>query len=254
MLSAKRQSDGKIVTAYLESKSNAPFVCLECNQEVILKTGKVRLNHFGHANPLTCKFAEGESETHRRCKMEIYEALQKQPNVRDVALERCIGNVRADVSAYINGIPVAIEVQISSLSLESIMHRTIEYFRSGFYVLWLLQWTPKLDRPRYNPQIWEKWIHAAYFGHVYYWIEGLQVVSYRFEPSFRTVRKNTWYSRRLGNKNTRGGYTLRSKRYRTTVRGNILNLATDFSPKERFWWGGNGLKVPDAKLFMEKRP
>jgi competence protein CoiA len=183
MLSARRKSDGQTVTAYFESKRNAPFVCLDCNEEVILKVGKHRINHFAHANPIACKFAEGESEAHRLCKMEIYEALLRAPGVCDAALERPLGIVRPDVSAYFNGVPVAIEVQISSLSVETIMRRTIEYHRKGIYVLWLLQWTPGLDGDRYTPRLWEKWVHAAYFGRVYYWISGLSVACYRFEPS-----------------------------------------------------------------------
>jgi len=178
MLSASRKSDGQTVTAYLESKANGPFVCLQCREEVILKTGRHRTNHFAHANPIACKFLTGESEIHRRCKMEIFEALQKEPRVCNVALERALGEVRPDVSAYINGVPVAIEVQISSLSVETIMQRTIDYFRKGIYVLWLLQWTPELDAKRYTPRLWEKWIHACYFGRVYYWIEGLKIVSW----------------------------------------------------------------------------
>jgi competence protein CoiA len=251
VLSAKRKSDGQIVTAYMESKSNAPFVCLECGEEVILKTGWLRVNHFAHANPLACEFAIGESEIHRRCKIEIFKALQIEPGVRNLALERPLGIVRPDVSAYINGVPVAIEVQISSLSLETIQQRTIEYARKGIYVLWLLQWTPALDAKRYTPQLWEKWIHAAYFGRVYYWIEGLTVVSYRFEPNFKTILKKSWYSGD-GEKMIGGGYSRRSKRYRTAVRGGIFNLGIDFVPRKRFWWEGNGIKVPDAKIFMER--
>jgi len=57
------------------------------------------------------------------------------------------------VSAYINGVPVAIEVQISSLSLETILQRTIAYARKGIYILWLLQWTPTLDSVRYVPRL-----------------------------------------------------------------------------------------------------
>ena len=133
MLSAKRKSDGKIVTAYFESKRNAPFVCLQCNEEVILKTGRLRVDHFAHANPMACKFATGESDTHRHCKMEIFEALKKEPAVRNVALECSLGESRPDICADINGTPVAIEVQISSLSLETIMRRTIEYARKGIY-------------------------------------------------------------------------------------------------------------------------
>ena len=166
-------------------------------------------------------------------------------------MERPLGTNHPDVSAYINGVPVAIEVQISSLSLETITRRTIEYARKGIYVLWLLQWTPELNSPRYTPQIWEKWIHAAYFGRVYYWLEGLKVASYHFDPHFKSVPKKSWYSAD-GKKMTGGGYSQRSKRHRTAVAGETFNLVTDFAPKQRYWWTGNGLTVPDAKLFMEK--
>ena len=245
MLTARRKSDGQTVHAYDESKRNGPFACLICGDPVILKAGRNRQNHFAHENPIACKFAEGETDEHRRCKLEIYEALRKTPGVTKVALERPLGEVRPDVSAYIRGVPVAIEVQLSSLSVETIMRRTIDYFRKGIYVLWLLQWTPKLDRPRYTPRIWERWIHAAYFGHVYYWIEELTVVSYHFEASFQTVPKRSWYG-------SGGGYSRRSKQHRRAVRGRTFNLATDFGPRRREWWEGNGVKVPDACLFMER--
>jgi competence protein CoiA len=251
MLSAKRKSDGQIVTAYFSSKIHGPFLCQQCNEEVILKTGRNRVDHFAHANPIACKFAEGESELHRRCKMEIFEALKCWPGVRKVELERPIGLNRADVSAEIRGTPVAIEVQISSLPIETILERTIEYGRNGVYVLWLLQWTPKLDTARYAPRPWEKWIHACYFGRVYYWLEALSVLSYHFDPAFRTVPRASWYSEG-GKKRTGGGYSSRLKRHRTPVRGATLNLVEDFMPQRRYWWEGNGMKVPDARLFIDK--
>jgi competence protein CoiA len=79
--------------------------------------------------------------------------------------------------------------------------------KKGIYVLWLLQWKPELDGGRYAPRLWEKWIHAAYFGRVYYWIQGLDVVSYTFEPSLKSIPKTTWYSKK-GEKMTGGGYIL----------------------------------------------
>jgi competence protein CoiA len=250
MLCAKRQSDGQSVTAYLSKKTDGPFLCLECGDAVILKTGRNTVSHFAHLS-LTCRFAAGESEAHRYCKLEIYELLLRTPGVTDAALERPLGSNRPDVSAYIHGVPVAIEVQISSLSLETIMRRTIDYHQKGIYVLWLLQWKPELDSGLYTPQLWEKWIHAAYFGRVYYWKQGLEIVSYTFEPSLRSVPKKTWYARD-GQKMTGGGYTRRLKRSRTSVRGATLNLAKDFAPKERLWWEGNGVKVPDAKIYMQR--
>jgi competence protein CoiA len=251
MLSARRQSDGQTVLAYFESKANAPFYCLECGDSVVLKTGRNRVAHFAHESPLANHYAENESDEHRLCKMEIHEELLRERRAQNVAMERPLGTVRPDVSAYINDVPVAIEVQISNLSLETIQARTIEYHRKGIYVLWLLQWTPELDSPRYSPRLWEKWIHACYFGRVYYWVGGLDVVSYSFEPSLKSVPKTSWYSK-AGEKMTGGGFTRRLKRHRTAVRGPRLNLVKDFIPKQRYWWEGNGLKVPDAKLFMQR--
>jgi competence protein CoiA len=249
MLSARRKVDGQTVLAYDERKENGPFCCLECGDPVILKTGRNRINHFAHEFPLARHYAENESDDHRRCKLEIYQALLRHPNATHVALERQLGEVRPDVSARINGVPVAIEVQISNLSVETIRQRTIEYFRKGIAVLWLLQWTPDLDAPRYTPRDWEKWVHACYFGRVYYWLKELDVVAYHFEASLKSVPKRTWHDRR-GRMHTAGGYTKHLKRTRSTVRGETFNLATDFAPQQRYWWEGNGVKVPDAKLFM----
>src|SRR5258708_32473872 len=120
-------------------------------------------------------------------------------------------------SSGIRGVPVAIEVQMSSLSLDTILRRTIEYFRKDIYVLWLLQWSPELDLPRYTPRLWEKWIHAAYFGHVYYWMAGLTVADYRFEPTLKSVPKTTWFSKG-GKRMSGGGYTNRLSRYRQGIR------------------------------------
>jgi hypothetical protein len=94
MLCAKRKLTGEIVTAYLSSKSHGPFVCPDCRDEVILKSGRRSVNHFAHVNPLACRYADNESEEHRRCKSEIFQALQKEPHVRNVALERPLGNNR----------------------------------------------------------------------------------------------------------------------------------------------------------------
>jgi competence protein CoiA len=250
MISAKRKSDGAIVEAYFSQKTHGPFSCRDCGDEVILKSGRNRVNHFAHVNPIACKFALGESDTHRQCKIEIFRALQKEPNVTELALELPLGLVRPDVSAKINGVPVAIEVQISSLSNETIQQRTIEYARLGIYVLWLLQWTPKLDERRYTPRQWEKWIHASYYGRVYYWLQGATVVPYNFEPYYKTVPKTSWYAEG-GKKMTAGGYSKRLKSYRTPVRGKPLNIAKDFIPKDRDWWEGNGVVVPFGKIYVE---
>jgi competence protein CoiA len=252
MLCATRKSDGQPALAFSESKLNAPFLCPECRAEVVLRAGTVRVSHFAHKPPITCSYGGGETEAHRRCKMEIYQALLRQPGVTKVALERPLGSVRPDISAYINGVPVAIEVQISTLSQEAIIHRTQEYERKGIYVLWLPQWSPYLDGQRYSPRLWEKWVHAAYFGQVYYWIEELTVASYHFDQHHLHVPETSWYSER-GQEMSAGGYSRKSKRWREPLRLETLNLGTDFVPRTREYWKGGKIEVPVAKLYVGRR-
>ncbi|MGO8677885.1 MAG: competence protein CoiA [Limisphaerales bacterium] len=251
MLCARRKSDNRSVIAKWESRANAPFACPECGGEVVLRQGTARMNHFAHKSPISCHYAGGETSDHRRCKLEIYEALLRRPGVTDVRLERSLGSARPDVSANFNGVPVAIEVQISTLSQETILRRTKEYERKGIYVLWLLQWTPYLDGSRYSPRLWEKWVHAAYFGRVYYWVKGLTVAAYSFDPYFSQVPPASWYSDE-GEQMSARGYNRKSKRYRTPVRRRTLNLASDFVPRQREWWKGGNLTIPFAKLFIDR--
>lgn len=248
MLCATRQSDGQFVLASNESAANAPFSCPHCNDPVLLRIGNSRPSHFAHVNPLACLYAVNESDTHHSCKLEIFEALQREPGVQNVVMERPLGTVRPDVSAFIRNVPVAIEIQISSLSKDEIVRRTREYFRKGIHVLWLLLWTPELDEPKYSPSNWERWIHAAYFGQVFYWTHGLSVTSYRFEPSLKTVPQRSWYSAD-GQKYTAGGYSRRSIRHRVAIRGRRLRLTSDFLPLRRQMWEGGDIMVPDALLF-----
>ena len=93
MLCAKQKSTGETVSAYLASKTNAPFFCPVCGDEVILKIGATKVNYFAHKNPLICRYDANESAEHRQCKFEIYEALLRQANVEKAAnyhlFQRC---------------------------------------------------------------------------------------------------------------------------------------------------------------------
>jgi competence protein CoiA len=242
MLRALRKSSGQKTFAFSESKENGPFRCPECTREVVLRSGTVRMKHFAHKTPIVCAYGRGESDSHRRCKTEIYEALLREPGVTNIALERRMGTNRPDVSAYINGVPVAIEVQLSALSLETIIYRTKEYARKGIYVLWLPQWKSSLGSARYSPRLWEKWVHAAYFGQVYYWLGELQVARYRFHPCLKRTG-----APRSGNPAT--DFRFHSRRYRTPKRDGTFNLVR-FLPKERAAWESKRFKIPAAKLFM----
>ncbi|MFA6545683.1 MAG: competence protein CoiA family protein [Limisphaerales bacterium] len=253
MLCGKRISDDSTVIAYDEEKANGPFACPECDDEVVLHKGRLKVHHFAHKPPTTCSHGKGETEIHRQCKVAIYEGLLAQPHVTKAKLERDLTSVRPDISARIGDFHVAIEVQISALPAETVIHRTVEYATKGIYLLWLAQWTPELDSDTYRPRALERWLHAAYFGRVYYWQSGLTVVPYHFESVQKLKEVREWYEPG-GIHQSVGGYSYRLKSIKKPIRGKPLNLATDFIGVKRQEWETKSMSVPTCLLFQDKFP
>lgn len=241
MLTARRESDGQKVAAWEAKREERPFVCHCCGSVVTLRQGEVISAHFAHQPPVMCEYGTGESEAHRLCKIALYEHLSRCPDVTKCEMERNLGTVRPDVSAYIRGVPVAIEVQLSNLSLSKIAHRTAEYARKGIYLLWLPVYTPELKRELYNPRPWERWLHAAYFGRVYYWLEELKIQPVHFRDFYANRRGRTRDYQKLA-------------RSKVPLHGRTLTLDADFTPARREAWSGNSLSIPEAKLLTDTQP
>ena len=241
MLTAARQACGQKVAAWEVERSDGPFLCFCCEQVVMLRKGEIKAPHFAHMPPVTCEYGSGESEAHRRCKIALYESLSFHPRVRKCEMERNLGTVRPDVSAYINDVPVAIEVQVSNLSLTKIQYRTSEYARKGIYVLWLPIFTSDLKQELYAPKPWEQWLHAAYFGRVYYWIEEARILPIHFRDYYANVRGRTRDYQKLA-------------RRKVPIDGKAVVLTDDFSPSERKTWSGQHISIPPAKLFIDSQP
>ena len=252
MLRALRKQDGEIVEAWGERATSGRFTCPSCGEEVVLRQSKRRLDYFAH-RPSVCVNGVGESAAHLQCKAELFLHLTKSNGVSKVQLERHLVDVRADVCAEIKGAPVAIEVQISNLSMAEISRRTVEYERRGIYVLWLAQWTPKLDSGRYTPKPWERWLHAAYFGRVYYWLEGTTIAPYHFEPAHVVVKGRRFIDKR-GREKVSRSYSRRSVRWTRPLRGPTLDLLSDFRSRSRDWWKGGEIEVPPSKLYCDFHP
>jgi competence protein CoiA len=251
MLSAIRTRDDVQVVAADVERNEQPFRCPECGTDVILKKGRVRIHHFSHTPPVSCEYGQGESEEHRRAKTEIFEVLRARSDVEKCKLERSLGDVRPDVSARIRGVPVAIEVQISTLSLEQIVRRTIAYARLRIAILWITPFSGALYDERYSPKIWEKWMHAAYFGRVYYWASGDEVIPVHYDPYMLYREESSWYE--SGIEVGFGGYEYRSKRYRTPRMGQRVAIGTNFFLRERPRWTSNEYVVPAARLYMDQQ-
>jgi competence protein CoiA len=241
MLTAIRESDGQKVGAWEASKGERPFVCFCCQRVVTLRQGSVLAPHFAHRPPVTCEYGAGESEAHRRCKIAIYETLSADPRVTKCELERNLGTVRPDVSAYIDGVPVAIEVQLSTLPLARIAYRTTEYRRRGIHVLWLPLHQRALDAELYAPHPWESWLHALYAGRVYYWLEGATVLPLHFRDYLITLRGRTRDYQQLS-------------RRKVPLSGPPLNLVEHFRPLERGATTNNHFNTPAAKIMVDTSP
>lgn len=241
MLTAAREESGLKVAAWEVERADGPFRCFCCRQVVTLRKGEIKAPHFAHQPPVTCEYGVGESEAHRRCKIALFENLSADPRVSKCEMERDLGTVRPDVSAYISGVPVAIEVQLSNLPLQRIQLRTAEYARKGIYVLWLPLYNRELKEELYAPRPWEEWLHAAYFGRVYYWLEGLRVRPVHFRDYYRQVRGRTRDYEQLA-------------RRKVPIDGEDALITEDFRPVKRGAWSRRGVSIPPARLFIDAQP
>ena len=156
-------------------------------------------------------------------------------------MERDLGTVRPDVSAYINDVPVAIEVQLSNLSLTRIQYRTAEYARKGIYVLWLPVQMTAFKRELYLPSPWERWLHVAYFGRVYFWLEDVRILPVHFRDYRASVKGRTRDYQKLSRK-------------KIPIKGNVVTLTDNFRPVSRQAWSGGRISIPPAKLFVDSQP
>jgi competence protein CoiA len=249
MLSAMKGTDQVLATHV--SKSDGPFACPMCMCEVLVKKGRVKIHHFAHIPPTTCSYGQGESEEHRRAKLEIFEALSRNPKVFKLKLERPLMNVRPDISFYFNGVPIAIEVQISVLPLETIIRRTVAYEQKGIYLLWVSPYSSEIEEgERYSPRQWEKYIHAMYFGKVYYWVSGDGLLPVKFAEYRLYVRESSWWEGEGHDASevSVGGYYRYSKRYRTPQFLDPVTI-TSLLPKVRKAYHSKYLDIPAAKLW-----
>lgn len=76
-----------------------------------------------------------ESLVHADIKNDLYWLFLSQEIF--VETEKTLGRNRTDVSVEVQGFPLAIEVQRSYISANSILHRMGEHTKKGYHTLWL---------------------------------------------------------------------------------------------------------------------
>lgn len=141
MLSAIRNFDKKKVIAEYEEKDAGGYVCETCGGAMSIIKSLPKVDHFRHYVRGNCK-SEPESLLHMTTKLKIFEYLKRshKRSIRIIEVEHRIGSeLRPDIYLEtILGTRIAIEVQVSPLTIEKLYHRTSLYREQNIYVLWVL--------------------------------------------------------------------------------------------------------------------
>lgn len=220
------------------------FFCPECGEKLILKKGVYKVHHFSHFPTSFCEYGRGETIYHLMTKQKIYDILKKDPLVTYVDVEVRLEYCRADILFIKNNKKIAIEVQLSNISIEEISSRTYNYMRMGIAVLWLRSIYPLYcNSNEYLPPPLEKYIHCLYFGRVYYWLNDGDLIKAGHFEQRSEVKENDWL-----------GWNTRVYFKRKVVRfGSELSLLKDFNIKFRQGWEGGSLSIPKGVLYMDEK-
>jgi competence protein CoiA len=248
--------------AFEAEKSEKPFSCPFCMENVILKKGKVREHHFAHEPNSNCEYGKGESQLHYRVKREIYLALKDHPNCQKCEIERVLKGVRPDISLVINSYYVAIEVQKSQISIEEINNRLTCYSNLGIYLLWVFpDGGPKPffhegeEEEICRIKNWEQHIQNLQNDRVYFWQSGAFVTPYHLGSFYTYKEESEWYGE-YGELQTAGGDWEEKKSYKKPIEypSSKLHIAEDFIPRIRRSSKKEKNKIPDnSKIWIDQK-
>ena len=127
-------------------KRISTFQCLQCKEEVILKSGPLKIPHFAHKRKSECahSFSEGESEDHLNGKLQLHTFFLQHHSKPQ--LEPFIPKIkqRPDILVHDNHSQVAIEYQCSPILPAVIESRNTGYKQQQIEPLWILR-TPSIS-------------------------------------------------------------------------------------------------------------
>lgn len=256
--------------AWEVERSDGPFRCPNpaCGAAVVLKKGVVRTHHFAHLPPACALGGGGEGEVHMFAKRSIYDALKAHPDALNCALERYLGEVRPDISLRIRGVPVAVEIQKSTISIDLIKHRMAAYTAKGIHVVWVAPALPKMtthqnieaaeaaddedieDDEVYRPRLWERYLHMLALGRLYFWHRGASVVAQHM-TDYMLSRPGSSWSDQAGVHYSLG-YEFRSKSLvRMLDFPTALHLADDFGIAKRDGFLFEGAASQPSRIWQD---
>lgn len=243
-------------------KIDGPFYCPECYSDVVLRKCIEKIDHFAHQSRLTPIHSSKESELHDTCKRTILEYLLKKYPEGSWDKERAIParpkdniqKLQPDISGRINKQGLAIEVQLSTLSIGEILKRTLTYKRRNIAILWIVPLLKPIGQEQFRPRLFERYLHSMYFGRVYYWWADLkhQVIPVHYANAKRAIPYAEWYED--GELKQVGGYDKFYKTIKLAECERLLDIDEDFfgQKREKFIPENEKKEVPACFLWQDK--
>lgn len=246
-------------------KKDGPFYCPECVSDAIVRKCKKKRHHFAHRARLTPVIGPNEGDLHKACKKELLDLLVQRFPFGNWEAERRIPEnerkqtpaLRPDISGRISGVPIAIEVQASTLTVTKIVSRAKHYSKWGISLLWLVPLSEPLGELPFRPRLYERYLHSLYYGRTYYWWagQGLIVKPVHYGQQIRHVEFREWYDD-SGYSHQGGGYDKPYKIVKKPIYGRDINLADDFVSESRqpFCPDNERRSIPECRIWRDGMP
>lgn len=245
-------------------KADGPFYCPTCFSDAVLRKCAQKVDHFAHKARLSPVLGPKEKKLHDACTSEICGLLQQHFPEGKWAVERLIPENKAygikalvpDISGRVGETRVAIEVQVSALTIPRIVQRTTDYAKRGIALVWIVPLYEPLGDIPFRPRLYERYLHSIFFGRTYYWWagRGLTVTPVHYGPASRHIEYREWIED--GEEQSAGGFSLAYKIIKTPIYGADISLHRDFLGENRgsFTPENERKEVPACRIWRDTLP
>lgn len=264
---ARSLRNGALIEAEIATKDDGPFVCPACHSDAVVKKCAEKRDHFAHHAPLTPVLGRGESALHLDCKREICDALAarfpdgKWEVEREIPATPRLGISRVvpDISGRVGEQRLAIEIQVSALTIPKVLRRISVYTRRAIPMLWVIPLTENVAPGfLFRPRLYERYLHSLYFDRAYYWLRGMgsRVIPIHFSRASRYIDTTEWYDVDAGEERFAGGYEKPYKVIRTALPAPPIDVVEAFKRHERgaFTPDNERKAVPASLLWLDTLP
>ncbi len=265
-----KKSNNKEISVKDVTKIDGHFYCSSCLSGVIVRKCTEKIDHFAHNARLSPTITSKDHKLHNKCRDEICEYLKVKYPQGNWKTERAIPknekagrkkDIIPDISGRFGykktGVPVAIEIQKSSYTLDKIFNKTVEYSKLNIYVIWIVPLNKELGNEPFRPRLYEKYLHSMYYGRTYYWTPNIspKLIPIHYSPTKRWIEKTMFYDIDLGEEVSFGGYYLTYRTLKIPNYGKECFIDTDLKTSKRKGFTPKNKKkiIPTSLILMDKQ-